>query len=559
MLDRIVDHVGNLAQTSPIRPELINITASLESLASITAIASVWNVCTETIRRARKLTATPNLCMKYPPDVTKNCYSSNVLAHYLEFIENNTTQSSYTSVSVGNGEIRGVKWRKDTIIEMFHKYEEERGTISQAKFYKMMPKEVREVKRRECVCPICTRGNLVKTWIKQEQELNHKLCPANCIADDHCICLNRRPLMNLQKELQEEFQPHWDLITKQYKYYRLCKQTLKPGEIMITQDFSFFIKGDKLYQDQNSWFSKSTFGWFIVCVYYRKRENGPLLRRYHTFIGDASQDSKFVQIAWKSMIDNHGLLDNTTKVIIFSDGTAKHFKCCNTLYYFATLKNTTLLQHLEYNFFPTAHGKGPSDMKAAQGKGYCRRALKKGTVFDKETDYLQPLQKMGDDTTTEILTVQIQEASNVVQARTIAGSRKLHHFTFDQNFVIKCKNNALEEDFKIKCIKSASKVKEQDDINEEEKDTNNDEEMSPNQRLYFMQYLDSLCDTSDGETDVDYLPPEDAESEVDIAQYVVEEETNQRRSTRAAVFSQDYREYLQDCLDNDRKIKRRKL
>jgi hypothetical protein len=62
MLDRIVDHVGNLAQTSPIRPELINITASLESLASITAIASVWNVCTETIRRARKLTATPNLC-----------------------------------------------------------------------------------------------------------------------------------------------------------------------------------------------------------------------------------------------------------------------------------------------------------------------------------------------------------------------------------------------------------------------------------------------------------------------------------------------------------------
>jgi hypothetical protein len=120
-------------------------------------------------------------------------------------------------------------------------------------------------------------------------------------------------------------------------------------------------------------------------------------------------------------------------------------------------------------------------------------------------------------------------------------------------------DNALEEDFKIKCIKSASKVKEQDDINEEEKDTNNDEEMSPNQQLYFMQYLDSLCDTSDSETYVDYLPPEDAESEVDIAQYVVEEETNQRRSTRAAVFSQDYREYLQDCLDNDRKIKRRKL
>jgi hypothetical protein len=54
---------------------------------------------------------------------------------------------------------------------------------------------------------------------------------------------------------------------------------------------------------------------------------------------------------------------------------------------------------------------------------------------------------MIDDTITEILTAQIQEAFNVVQARTIIRSHKLHHFTFDQNFVIKCKNNVLEEDF----------------------------------------------------------------------------------------------------------------
>jgi hypothetical protein len=30
-------------------------------------------------------------------------------------------------------------------------------------------------------------------------------------------------------------------------------------------------------------------------------------------------------------------------------------------------------------------------MKAAQGKSYCRHALKKGTILDKETDYLQLL------------------------------------------------------------------------------------------------------------------------------------------------------------------------
>jgi hypothetical protein len=43
-------------------------------------------------------------------------------------------------------------------------------------------------------------------------------------------------------------------------------------------------------------------------------------------------------------------------------------------------------------------------MKAVQKKGYCRRVLKKGTIFENESDYIIPLQKMGDDTITEILT-----------------------------------------------------------------------------------------------------------------------------------------------------------
>jgi hypothetical protein len=43
------------------------------------------------------------------------------------------------------------------------------------------------------------------------------------------------------------------------------------------------------------------------------------------------------------MIDNHVLLNNTIKVIIFNNEMLKHFKYCNILYYFATFKNITSL------------------------------------------------------------------------------------------------------------------------------------------------------------------------------------------------------------------------
>jgi hypothetical protein len=67
--------------------------------------------------------------------------------------------------------------------------------------------------------------------------------------------------------------------------------------------------------------------------------------------------------------------------------------------------------------------------------------------------------------------------------------------------------------------------------------------------------LDSLCEEEDNEIDVEFFPSEEAESEPDMAQYVVEESIT-RRNTCAAAFSQDYKGYLCDRLDGDRKLKR---
>jgi hypothetical protein len=60
--------------------------------------------------------------------------------------------------------------------------------------------------------------------------------------------------------------------------------------------------------------------------------------------------------------------------------------------------------------------------------------------------------------------------------------------------------------------------------------------------IYFMEYLDLLCDQEDDELDIDFSPSQDVESEPDMAQYVVEESITRR----TAVFSQAYKEYLRD-------------
>ncbi|KAL0484247.1 hypothetical protein AKO1_000566 [Acrasis kona] len=291
----------------------------------------------------------------------------------------------------------------------------------------MIPKGVRMVRRRECVCELCQEGKALQDEVALWTSDCHLNCPENCTGGPGCIASENDIDYVTTLENRAKFcTNHYNSKKHQETYQAECFDKLEPGRLVVVQDFSFLLCGDRRDQNQAGWFSKSTFGWLIIVLCSKDKIGGKLKPK-------STQDSKFVQTCWDKLLNEQDILKGLNCLQIFSDGTSKHFKCINTITYYSFLKELYPNIHMEYNFTVTGHGKGLSDMKASQGKGYTKRDLMK------EDDYLTSLAKVP-DMFTSIVTSDIQNHRDTVRGKTIKGIRSIHQIVF------KVKNNSSLQD-----------------------------------------------------------------------------------------------------------------
>lgn len=190
-------------------------------------------------------------------------------------------------------------------------------------------------------------------------------------------------LADAQSELYsqlETFSRHMYDAKRQHVELRLLKDTLKPGQIIIHEDFAENFQLKQQNEIMQAHWSSNSVTIFTAIVYYKLTMNGELQHESFTIISDELGHDKFSVYAFNKVI-----LDKMKDVLpwdieiahYWSDGAASQFK---NRYNFVNL-----LDHeadhgcsADWSFFATAHGKGPIDGLGGEVKRQVWRAVLQG-------------------------------------------------------------------------------------------------------------------------------------------------------------------------------------
>ena len=203
------------------------------------------------------------------------------------------------------------------------------------------------------------------------------------------------PLKNVSFS-QHLFTAHWEAAQ-----YRQLKETLKPTEILLVQDFAENRKAACQDEIKQAHFGKKQITLHPVIAFYLN-ENGERVRHAINFISDdTTHDHHAVhQFTAKTfdILKEQGVLKPESKMYIFSDGCAAQYKGRGT---FADLSLYT--QNVHRVYFGSEHGKGEADgetgviSKSVKSEILCRKStVTDAASFMKVCDKLQkdePLSK----------------------------------------------------------------------------------------------------------------------------------------------------------------------
>ena len=242
-------------------------------------------------------------------------------------------------------------------------------------------------------------------------------------------------------EKLEVLRSHAFIAVQQASFYRDCKSTLAPREMIVTLDFSenySFVLQDAAqgYHWNNS---QATIHPFVA---YYKDESENLSHLSYVVVSEAlHHDTTAVFLYQKCFITFlKGFLPSTSqprKIIYFSDGAGSQYK---------NRKNfINLCHHIEdfgmsseWHFSATAHGKGACDGIG----GTVKRLAARASLQKPYSDQIMTPRQLFDWASTNIPSVhfgycsladyEVEENSlqkRFTKSRTIPGTRKLHAFT----------------------------------------------------------------------------------------------------------------------------------
>ena len=275
-------------------------------------------------------------------------------------------------------------------------------------------------------------------------------------------------------DLLKQYQVH-DFKTKmQATYYRETKMSLKDGEVLVVCDFaenySFVIQDEVQSFHWNN--EMATLHPFVI--YYRKENE--IAHLSFVIISECNiHDTVAVHLFQKHLInflkEKISTVGSIHKIIYFSDGCAGQYKNCKNFLNLCHHREDFGIE-AEWNFFATSHGKGPCDGVG----GTVKRIAAKASLqrpYDEQILTAEQLYTFASENIVNIkchfsTNKEHEEESQLLQerhlnARTIAGTQKLHHLQPVSLTSLKVKHYSLSDHSSIE------KVTEKEEVLPEEK------------------------------------------------------------------------------------------
>ena len=189
-------------------------------------------------------------------------------------------------------------------------------------------------------------------------------------------------LADAKEDLMEQLQPfgrHVYNIRRQFAELKYLKENLQIGEVIIHEDFAENFQMKHQREVMAAHWSNDTVTLFTAVVYYRSGKGDLEHKCYAVISDDLRHDKQSVYAFNKAILEEIKQITPVTKVHYWSDGPSSQFKNRYNL--------VNLLFHEQdfgakatWNFFETAHGKGPMDGVGAEVK----RAVWRSILQNKE-------------------------------------------------------------------------------------------------------------------------------------------------------------------------------
>lgn len=303
------------------------------------------------------------------------------------------------------------------------------------------------------MCFHCKEGRKHQKELQTLLQIAHQDC-SSCNKDETCPIYSsfssekKIKIRELKKKI-DTFLKHEVLYKHQEKEYDNDIETLQIGNAIIVQDFSSkFHTTDTINQSQQEWFKLETTNDLVLTLITRN-EDGKLKYTYYNYFSDDKNDSLYVKCAWAQFIIDANL-SSFSKIIIWSDGGPKHFKCAKNIYYFSTLFQSKVI----YNFFASCHGKGPCDSHL----GVIKRKLKEYVLendIESVEDIIKVVRLQSNSFAEEL---KIDSELNCKVIKLPEGIKKYHSFSFNGKGIIKC--NLLTNDQEKATIQRLAEIPE---------------------------------------------------------------------------------------------------
>ena len=224
------------------------------------------------------------------------------------------------------------------------------------------------------------------------------------------------------------FLAHCYVKDVQSSYYEKLKRKLSPNESVVQVDFSENYQTFHQDETQAAYWAYNQITLFTCCVWTAKGI------RSVCFISDYLNHDKYsVHVYIDKLISlMKSENEHLTSVSIFSDGSAAQFK---NRFLFANMhwfKMTHELEHYEWNFFATSHGKGPVDGLGGSLMRMVRRAVLGRKLIVANAEHFVQACKNSTAKVVFVTTEEVLEKKDFLNQRwenvsTLRGTQLIHH------------------------------------------------------------------------------------------------------------------------------------
>jgi hypothetical protein len=277
--------------------------------------------------------------------------------------------------------------------------------IKRAKFFELIPKEIKDGHRETDKCPVCHYGKKIVSELTSLEQGIHSNClncdMTNCHVEDDISPQIKQELKTLRDNLVV-YRQHVSDNLRQQESINQDIASLKDREALFVIDFKANLKVNQHRVQLNHEFyqqhSRSLLGVAVVLPDKVSKENNIHNIVYIDILSDnLSHNAHFVITSLKSVFEHEFIQNlNLSKITFWMDG-AGHFKNGQLAKYFSDVELEKNIK-LKWNYFTEYHGKSLCDGRFGNISRFIAEELKskRGSIESTE-DLIQVIQRGQDN------------------------------------------------------------------------------------------------------------------------------------------------------------------